>query len=94
MDGRGQVVSRKSFLLKIRRRQQIWRTQATVSLLLEDTVNQLPAVMVRLLLGHQPPPATLNSNLGAIPLNSQEATRPRAAATHQLLVSMSECELC
>ena len=75
---------------KNRRRQQIWRTQATVSLLLEDTVNQLPAVMARLLLGHQPPPATLNSDLAATLLNSREDTRPRAAATHRLLVSMSD----
>ena len=62
-----------------------------VSLLPEDTVNRLPVAMGSLL---QAPVAILNSNLVATPLsNSQEGTHPRAAATHQHLVSMSEHKL-
>lgn len=57
-----------------------------VSLLQGDTVNRLPVVMDRLLLERQAPAAILNSNLAATPVNSREVTRPRAAATHQLLV--------
>ena len=60
--------------------------------LLADTANRLPVqvVMDTLL---QAPAAILNNNLAATPLNSQEGTRPRAAATRQHLVSISECKL-